>query len=171
LVIRGTCFEGKTCGGDEIREGTHGCARALLAMSDNGTDHRIVLVVIEVSDVQRSARLYEEAFGIRLHLDDHEGAVHGSDDRWTSGLHAAHSWTDGAFLHFALYPAKEDGPTSNVQIGLSVEDLRVADERAVRHGAEVVHAARPEPWGPTSRYRDYDGNAISLTEVAGRDRQ
>ena len=126
---------------------------------------RIVLIVIEVKDVLRSARLYEDAFGIPLHVDDHRGDIHGADDRWTSGVHAAHSWKEGAFLHFALYPAKEDGPTSNVQVGLSVDNLESADERALDNGAELVHAARDEPWGRTSRYRDYDGNVISLTQA------
>ena len=134
-------------------------------MSDTENGSRIVLIVIEVEDVIRSARLFEEAFGIPLHVDDHEGSVHGADDRWTSGVHAAHSWNDGAFLHFALYPAREDGPTANVQIGLSVDDLDAGDERARTNGAEVIHAARREPWGRTSRYRDYDGNVISLTQA------
>ena len=81
------------------------------------SDPRLVLIAIEVNDVHRSARLYDEAFGIRLHVDDHEGGL---------------------------------------------DDLAAADERA-RYGAEVVHDARSKPWGRTSRYRDYDGDTISLT--------
>jgi len=52
---------------------------------------RMVVVVIEVADVERSAVLYREAFGIDLHLDDHEGGAAGAGDRWTSGRHAAFS--------------------------------------------------------------------------------
>lgn len=126
-------------------------------------EHRLVLVVIEVSDVDRSAELYRSGFGIDLHLDDHEGAAHGADDRWTSGAHAAYSWSEGAFLHFALYPSKEDGPTVNVQLGFDAPDLDAVHERAVAEGAELIHRARPEPWGMTSRYRDFDGNVISFT--------
>ncbi len=127
---------------------------------------RLVLVVIEATDVLRTVALYREGFGIDLHVDDHEGGIHTDNDRWTSGTHGAHSWTDGEFLHFAVYPAKEDGPTRNVQIGFSSDDLDAAHERALAHGAELVHEARDEPWGRTSRYRDFDGNVVSFTTRA-----
>lgn len=130
------------------------------------TQTRLVLVVVEVADVRRSAKLYRDGFGLDLHLDDHQGAVHGPDDRWTSGEHAAYSWKEGAFLHFALYPAKGDGPTRNVQLGFDVENFEVLHARAVAEGAELIHAARSEPWGMTSRYRDFDGNVISFTRSA-----
>jgi predicted enzyme related to lactoylglutathione lyase len=120
---------------------------------------RIVALVIEVSELERSAKLYREAFGLALkRVDDHEG-----DDRWISGRHCATSWTEGAFLHFALYEAKV-GPTRNTQIGVRVEDLDDAHTTAVAAGAEVVHVPRKQPWGRSSRYRDYDGNVIELTQ-------
>jgi predicted enzyme related to lactoylglutathione lyase len=125
---------------------------------------RIVLIVVEVADVHRSAALYRDGFGVDLHVSDHHGGPHGDGDRWTSGQHAAYSWTDGAYLHFALYPAKEDGPTRNVQIGFTCDgDLAAAHERALAAGAQLVHEPRDEPWGATSRYRDFDGNVLSLT--------
>jgi predicted enzyme related to lactoylglutathione lyase len=126
---------------------------------------RLVLVVIEVANVQRSATLYRDGFGIDLHLDDHEGAVQGPQDRWTSGTHAACSWKDGAFLHFALYPATAEEPTRNVQVGFDCDDLDAVHERAMANGAELIHGARSEPWGMTSRYRDFDGNVVSFTET------
>src|SRR5689334_13468313 len=116
---------------------------------------RMVIVVIEVADVERSAALYRDAFGLDLHLDDHEGGEAGPGDRWTSGGHAAVSWTDGAYLHFAIYPAKEDGPSRGVQIGFVVDDVEAAHRLAVAAGAEVIHGPRMEgSWGATSRYRD-----------------
>jgi lactoylglutathione lyase len=129
------------------------------------TSPRLVLVVIEVADVERSAALYRDGFGLDLHLDDHEGTIHGPDDRWTSGRHAACSWTDGAYLHFALYPAKADGPSRNVQLGFNTDDLDAAHERALAAGAVLVHEPRDEPWGTTARYRDFDGNVLSLTQA------
>jgi predicted enzyme related to lactoylglutathione lyase len=45
-----------------------------------------------------------------------------------------------------------------------VDDIDIAHASAVAAGAEVIHAPRPEPWGSTARYRDYDGNVISLTQ-------
>jgi hypothetical protein len=65
-----------------------------------------VAVVFTVSDLDQSIALYTHGFGLDLHVDDHHG-----DDPWTTGRHAATSWTDGAFVHFALYETK-DGSTS-----------------------------------------------------------
>ena len=125
----------------------------------------MVIVVIEVADVERSAELYRNAFGVDLHLDDHEGGAAGAGDRWTSGRHAAISWTEAGYFHFAIYPAKEDGPSRGVQIGFVVDDVTEAHSAAVAAGADVIHGPREEgSWGPTSRYRDFDGNVVSLTE-------
>ena len=121
--------------------------------------NRLVAVVLEVSDLDRSMALYRDGFGLDLHMSDHEG-----DDRWISGGHAATSWTDGAFLHFALYASKDGSTTSGAQIGFGVDDVDAAHERARKAGAEVVHAPKAQPWGASARYRDFDGNIIELTQ-------
>ena len=60
-------------------------------------DNRLVAVVLEVADLDRSAALYRDGFGVPLKdADDHHGT-----DRWVSGRHCATSWHEGAFLHFA----------------------------------------------------------------------
>lgn len=125
--------------------------------------NRLVTVVLEVADLDRSARLYREGFGLDLHESDHEGGEHGEDDRWISGRHLATSWHDGAFLHFALYAAKGE-PTSRVQLSFEVPDLDEAHATVTELGGEVLHEARDEPWGTSARYRDFDGNVIELTE-------
>lgn len=121
--------------------------------------NRLVAVVLEVSDLERSLALYRDGFGLALHLDDHDG-----DDRWISGLHAATSWTEGAFIHFALYASKDGTATARTQIAFQVDDLESAHQRATDAGAEVVHAPKPQPWGRSARYRDFDGNVIELTQ-------
>jgi predicted enzyme related to lactoylglutathione lyase len=117
--------------------------------------------VIEVRDLEGSVRLYSEAFGLDLHIDDHEG-----DDRWISGKHAATSWAAGSFLHFAMYASKDGMATNRAQIGFQVDDLRTAYQRAVDAGAEVVHGPTTQPWGQSARFRDFDGNVIELTQRA-----
>ena len=119
---------------------------------------RLVAVILEVSDLERSEALYRDAFGLDLHPGDNE-----VDDRWTGGRHAEISWREGAYLHFALYMAKEK-PTSGAQIALSVGDIDRAHATAVRAGAQVVHKPRTELWGRSARYRDFDGNVIELTQ-------
>ena len=120
---------------------------------------RLVTVVLTVSDLDRAVVLYGDGFGLELHIDDHQG-----DDPWTSGRHAATSWTDGAFMHFALYETKDGAATTGAQIACRVVDIGSAHQRAMRAGAEVLHAPKPQPWGVSARYRDADGNIIELTQ-------
>lgn len=125
--------------------------------------NRLVTVVLEVADLDRSIALYRDGFGLDLHLSDHEGGEHGADDPWTSGRHAAISWTDGAYAHFALYESK-GGRTTGAQVSFRVDDIGAAHRAAVAAGAEVLHEPRAEPWGTSARYRDPDGNVVELTQ-------
>lgn len=129
---------------------------------------RLVTVVLEVSDLERSVELYRNGFGLDLHIDDHAGADHGAGDRWISGRHAATTWTDGEFLHFALYESKGDH-TYGAQVAFRVADIDVAHGLAVAAGAQVLHEPRAEPWGVSARYRDPDGNVIELTQPRNSD--
>ncbi|MBW2280935.1 MAG: VOC family protein [Deltaproteobacteria bacterium] len=123
---------------------------------------RLIFIALNASDLDRSQAFYRDAFAIDFHTDTNEP----TSDAWYGGHHAAFSWSDGAFLHFALFPeSPPERPVSrDVQIGFDVADIDAAHARAVDAGAEVVHAPRPEPWGVTSRYRDPDGNLVSLTQ-------
>jgi predicted enzyme related to lactoylglutathione lyase len=119
---------------------------------------RLVAIILEVSDLERSTALYRDAFGIELHPGDNR-----VDDRWTGGRHAEISWTEGEYLHFALYRAKER-PTTGAQISLRVDDVDAAHAQAVKAGTRVLHEPRTEPWGRSARYQDLDGNVIELTQ-------
>jgi len=121
--------------------------------------NRLVAVVLTVSDLDRAVDLYENAFGLDLHVEDHEG-----DDRFTSGRHAATSWTDGAFIHFALYATNNGAASNRAQIAFRVADLDAAHERAVAAGARVAHEPKTQPWGRSARYYDFDDNVIELTQ-------
>lgn len=127
-------------------------------MTDNA--QRLTAVVFTVSDLDRAVQLYQDGFGLDLHLDDHQG-----DDRWISGRHAATSWTDGAFIHFALYATKDGEATTRAQIAFRVADLDAAHARAVAAGARVIHEPKTQPWGRSARYYDFDDNVIELTQA------
>lgn len=73
----------------------------------------------------------------------------------------------GAFLHFAFYQAKGSVRTTGTQVGFVVDDVTTAHAKAMAAGAMLIHEPRPEPWGPTSRYHDFDGNVVSLTQQPG----
>ncbi|MEP7214608.1 MAG: VOC family protein [Anaerolineaceae bacterium] len=122
--------------------------------------NRLVAVVLEVADLDRSEALYRDGFGLALHR-----SLHDEDDRWIGGAHAAVSWTEGAFLHFALYAAK-GAPTAGAQVGFVVTNLEAAHHRALAAGAELLHGPISQPWGQSARYADFDGNVIELTQSA-----
>src|SRR3954453_21080376 len=122
------------------------------------TSTRLAAVILEVSDLDASTTLYREAFGLDLHPGDN-----GVDDRWIGGSHAEISWTEGAYLHFALYAAKGT-PSRGVAVTFRVDDIASAHARAVAAGACVLHQPRQEPWGRSARYEDPDGNVIELTQ-------
>ena len=59
---------------------------------------RLVTVIFEVSDLDRSTTLFRDAFGLDLLPGDNE-----VDDRWIGGRHTEISWREGSYLHFALF--------------------------------------------------------------------
>ena len=122
---------------------------------------RVILLVLEVSDIERSLAFYRDLLGIPLKRE----LDHGGTDRWISGEHAALSWHD-SFFHFALYKSK-GAVTRDVQLGFPVGDLDGMHRVLVAAKVPVDVAPRDEPWGRTARYRDPDGNSVSLTEVEG----
>jgi len=124
---------------------------------------RLEAVILEVTDLAKSEALYREGFGLPLHPGDNGPGDNGVEDRWIGGRHAEVSWTEGAYLHFALYAAKGQ-PTSRTQVTITVDDIDDAHAAAVRAGARVIHEPRPEPWGRSGRYEDFDGNVIELTQ-------
>ena len=126
-------------------------------------DRRLTFLALSVSDLQRSIHFYRDVLGIPLHDATHDSE---KQDPWYGGNHAAYSWTEGAFIHFALYPKHEPQRpvTTAAQIGFHVVDLDSAHERVIASGAKVVQGPRIEAWGKTARYLDPDGNIVSITE-------
>src|ERR1700688_2601489 len=108
-------------------------------------------VILEVTDLEKSEVLCREGSGLSLHTGDT-----GLEDRCIGARHAEISWTDGAYIHFALYAAK-DQLTSRTQLTFTVDNIDDAHAAAVRAGARVIHEPRGEPWGRCGRYEDFDG--------------
>ncbi len=127
-------------------------------------DKRLTFVALSVADLERSTSFYQTLLGVPVQHTTHDEEL---DDPWYGGAHAAHSFTDGAFLHFAIYPARlpERPPTQAAQVGFQVADFDGVHERVERAGVEVVQAPRDEPWGRTARYLDPDGNIVSITAL------
>ena len=123
---------------------------------------RLTFVALSVSDLTESVDFYRTLLGIPLHDTSHDEEL---NDPWYGGAHAAYSWTDGSFLHFAIYPSHEPQRpvTTAAQIGFHVENFAAVHERVLQAGRPMVQEPRDEPWGRTARYLDPDGNIVSIT--------
>jgi predicted enzyme related to lactoylglutathione lyase len=128
--------------------------RAGLAYEPSPAGARLVFVALRVRDVEVSASFYRNAIGIPLR------DAGGIDEE----MHREYSWTDGEYLHFALFPAAPGDETRHVELAFYVDDFDVAHAQAIAAGAEVVSMPRDEPWGRTAGYCDPDGNIVGLTQ-------
>jgi predicted enzyme related to lactoylglutathione lyase len=128
------------------------------------SNERLTFVALNVSSLANSLHFYGGILGIPLAEISHDAEKR---DPWYGGNHASYSWTDGAYLHFALYPAQEPlRPISTAtQIGFHVADFEATHQRVVESGFEVIQTPRSEPWGLTARYLDPDGNIVSITQA------
>jgi catechol 2,3-dioxygenase-like lactoylglutathione lyase family enzyme len=127
------------------------------------SNSRLTFVAISVSDLDRSTWFYRDILVIPLREESHDSEL---NDPWYGGNHAALSWTDGAFIHFAIYPSREPlrPTTRGAQIGFHVADFDRLYARAKANDIEVAQDAREEPWGRTARFLDPDDNIVSITE-------
>ena len=122
---------------------------------------RLIVVILRAADLEASLRFYRDALGVPLAPGHNEP----DDDPWFGGHHAELSYREGAYLHFALFPAQPPRRPATVgaEIGFLVPDAAHVHERAVAAGAHVLHAPRQEPWGLTARFADPDGNVVGVT--------
>ena len=127
------------------------------------TNQRLTFVALSVSDLQESVHFYRDVIGIPLKNESHDEDL---NDPWYGGEHAAYSWTEGAFMHFAIYPSREpQRPIATAaQVGFHLPNFDEVHANVVQSGAEIVQEPRDEPWGRTARYLDPDGNIVSITD-------
>lgn len=112
------------------------------------TIHRLTFIALYVSDQDSSTDFYREILGVPFKASLHDAEL---EDPWYGGDHAALSWTDGAFLLFALYPSREpERPVStSAQIGFHVDDFDTIHHSLEAAGTMILTSPRDEPWGRT----------------------
>lgn len=115
---------------------------------------RLVFVALRVRDLEATARFYRDAIGVPLR----EAGGSGEE------VHREYSWTDGAYLHFALFSAGPGSEARGVELSFFVADVDEAHARAVAAAADVASEPEDRPWGRMAAYRDPDGNLVSLTQ-------
>ena len=130
------------------------CGPGLVKYDPSRLGARLVFVALRVSDLEASARFYREAIGIPLR------EAGGLDEE----THREYSWTEGEYLHFALFPAAPGAGTRSIELSFYVDDLDLAHGLATAAGAEVASMPQDQPWGRTASYRDPNGNVVGITQ-------
>ena len=127
------------------------------------TQPRLVFVALKTSDLEAAVRFYRDVVGVPLEAAYTEPRE-APDAAWLGGSHYEHSWREGGYLHFALFPTVEAEEPSSARIGFFVEDVERVRERALAGGIPVVSEPRDEPWGRTAGLADPDGNIVTITQ-------
>jgi catechol 2,3-dioxygenase-like lactoylglutathione lyase family enzyme len=121
---------------------------------------KVALVVIPVSDQERSIQFYVDTLGFEKRVD----TPFGNGYRWVEVA------PPGATTTIAIVPPPPGKPTGNVEtgIGLTSDDIdadhALMQERGVDVDAEVSRMGDPVP--PLFWFRDPDGNTLMVVEGA-----
>ena len=118
-------------------------------MSPTSTNGKVCYIEIPATDVQRSAKFYEDVFGWGIRqrgdgstaFDDTTGEVSGA---WITGRP----------------PLVEPG----LLIYIMVDSVAAAVDAVVAHGGEIVQQIGADAPEVTARFRDPGGNVIGLYE-------
>lgn len=117
-----------------------------------------------VTDVKKALAFYQKAFGLEAHFL-HESGGYGelASGRTKLGF-AAHA-TAAEVLGVPYTRTTPAAPPPAFELGLGVDDVQAAFERAVRAGATAIRPPRQMPWGQTIAYvRDPDGALVVLVQ-------
>jgi lactoylglutathione lyase len=113
-------------------------------------------LVLYAADPQASAAFYR-ALGLPLEDEEHdEGPVHFAAELGP--------------VHFAIYPAREEGQAPERRVagsvfpGFYVESLDHAAEALARAGAQALTGHEQMPWGCRLVARDPDGRAVEVNQ-------
>ncbi len=121
---------------------------------------KIGLVVVPVSDQERSLRFYVDTLGFEKRVD----TPFGNGYRWVEVA------PPGATTTIAIVPPPPGKPTGNVETGIALTsddidgDHALMQERGVDTDAEVSRMGDPVP--PLFWFRDPDGNTLMVVESA-----
>ena len=119
-----------------------------------------------VSDVKQTLAFYEKAFGLQTHFL-HDSGGYGELDTGATKLGFAAHETAAQVLGARYQPTTPAAPPPAFEIGLGVEDVQAAFDRAIRAGAAAVRTPTQMPWGQTIAYvRDPDGALVVLVQGA-----
>lgn len=117
---------------------------------------RLVLTVIKVSELERSAKFYS-ALGLKLSKHSHGGGP-------------VHYTYEESGHTFEIYPARDRETTAtSVRIGFSVPSVDDLMDIVVRAGGTIRVLPKDSEWGRRAVVTDPDGHALELVEQPARE--
>ncbi len=129
-------------------------------MSAMTTAPKLAYVIVYVPRVEAALAFYERAFGLTRRFL-HESGTYGELETGATALAFADETFTPSKGSFALNRA--GSPAAGAEVGLVVEDVAQAFQRAVAAGATAVVEPVTKPWGQTVAYvRDLDGFLVEL---------
>jgi catechol 2,3-dioxygenase-like lactoylglutathione lyase family enzyme len=125
---------------------------------------RLGYVILYVPDVAETLRFYEQAFGVERRFL-HESGEYAELETGATAL--AFAAEHSVPVPDVFVPNRLASKAAAAEVGLVVDDLQVAFDRALHAGATPVLAPVTKPWGQTIAYvRDLNGFLVELcTEV------
>jgi len=119
----------------------------------------LAITVLAVTDIQRTRRFYDEAFGWKIIVDDPVFVEYEVRDGFRVAL-AAHAMHESKYGKTPV-AVTADG-VSGVELYLNVSDLDLATERVVNAGATVLAPKKLYDWGEAVYLRDPEGHVLVL---------
>ncbi len=113
---------------------------------------KLGLVMVVVSDMERSVRFYRDVVGLKL-------------------LFHAPNWSqfDAGSMLIGLHPQGEQvkvSPTTGMSLGIYVDDVTRTVSELKSKNARIAIEPRDEPFGRWALLQDPDGYNIQLVEMA-----
>jgi predicted enzyme related to lactoylglutathione lyase len=121
-------------------------------------DWTLEVVVLPVTDVDRSKRFYSEQLGFNIDVDTQVGE-----------MRVVQLTPPGSGCSVTIGPLiVDEAPRSSAQLQLCVTDIESAHSELVARGVEageIVHFRDGGPWDSFVFFKDPDGNNWAVQEV------
>ncbi len=123
--------------------------------------------IVYVDDVEASLAFFEDAFGLARRFLVETGDYGELETGATALAFAQHDTARGNLGHDYVDAATSPAPLG-IEIGLVVDDVPAACDRAVAAGAALLRPPTTKPWGQTVAYvRCPDGSLVELCTAVG----
>lgn len=131
------------------------------------TSPAFAYTIVYVDDVDASLAFVERAFGLARRFLVETGDYGEVETGATALAFAQHATARGNLGHDYVAAATSAQPLG-IEIGLVVDDVAAACERAVAAGAVLLREPTTKPWGQTVAYvRCPDGLLVELCTAMG----